>query len=347
MENLVITKNGWNIILTNNNEEPMENLELWNNVSQPPADALKKIGGGNLAGFTDINPQWRYKTLTEQFGPYGIGWKYTVDKKWSEQGVDGTIMAFADISLIVRYDPINEPWCDPIPGHGGSMLVIKDKNGLHASDEAYKMAITDALSVACKMLGIGSAVYEGKMDGGNRPAGTKYDRSFDQTPPEDRPRQTTNGAPKSQPATRPPTAPPATRPVSQPAAALAQTDSRGTVPTTAQVNQGLKTGAQVAEGVKSPVGDVINADQFEKIKDAAVKSKIPIRQFKAWLLGVYGYHGSAEILKSQYAGVLEILLKRPDVVKSYGTDPAVQQTPPRQPGQDDEEIPLPEPPAGV
>jgi hypothetical protein len=325
----------------------MENMELWNKVSEPPADALKKIGGGNLSGFTDINPQWRYRTLTEQFGPYGIGWKYTVDKKWSEPGIDGTIMAFADISLYVHYDLLETPehygWCDPIPGHGGSMLVIKDRNGLHASDEAYKMAITDALSVACKMLGIGSAVYEGKMDGGNRPSGTKYDRAFDQTPPEDRPHQTANGVPRSQPAARPPAARPVTRPASQPQAAQQQ------VPTTAQVNQGLKTGAQVAEGVKPPVGDVINADQFEKIKDAATTQKIPIRQFKAWLLGVYGYHGSAEILKSQYAGVLEILLKHPDVVKKYGTDPAVKQTSPlsRQPGQDEEEVPLPEPPPGV
>jgi hypothetical protein len=119
------------------------------------------------------------------------------------------------------------------------------------------------------------------------------------------------------------------------------------VHTTATVNQRLKTGAQVAEGVKPPIGDVINADQFEKIKTAATTQKIPIRQFKAWLLGVYGYHGSAEILKSQYAAVLEVLMKHPEVVKKYGTDSAVKQTPPRQPGQDEEEVPLPDPPPGV
>jgi hypothetical protein len=326
----------------------MENMELWNKVSIPPADALKKIGGGNLSGFTDINPQWRYRTLTEHFGSYGIGWKYTVDKKWSEPGVDGTIMAFADVSLYVHYN--DQPkhfdehalyWCDPIPGHGGSMLVIKDRNGLHASDEAYKMAITDALSVACKMLGIGSAVYEGKMDGGNRPSGTKYDRAFDQTPPEDRPHQTANGVPRSQPAARPPAARPETRPASQPQTTQQQ------VPTTAQVNHGLKTGAQVAADMNQPIGD--NSDQFDKLKDAAVKGKIPIKQYKAWLKGVYGYEGSAQILKSKYPAILEILLKHPDVVKKYGMDPAVKQTPPppRQPGQDEEEVPLPEPPPGV
>ncbi len=322
----------------------MDNMELWNKVSKPPADALKKIGGGNLAGFTDINPQWRYKTLTEQFGPYGIGWKYTVDKKWQEQGVEGTVMAFADISLFVHhkeqpkfFDEHGLYWSEAIPGHGGSMLIIKDKNGLHASDEAYKMAITDAMSVACKMLGIGSEVYEGKLDTGNRPTGTKYDRSFDQTPPEDR--QTTNGTPKSQPAARPPSAAPATRPASQPAASPQQQ-----VPTTGQINHGLKTGAQVA----GTAGEVISTDQFEKIKEAAIKSKISIRQLKAWLLGVYGYKGSAEIKKGQYPAVLSILMTRPDIVKKYGMDPAVQQTPPlpREPGQDDDE-PMPEPPPGV
>ncbi len=176
---------------------------------------------------------------------------------------------------------------------------------------------------------------DGNAGSGNDP--------MDQRRPEDRLHQTAVNRPPSQPAQRPPAARPATRPASQ------QSAAQQPVPTTAQVNQGLKTGDQVAEGVKPPVGDVITADQFDRIKDAAVKSKIPIRQFKAWLLGVYGYHGSAEILKSQYAVVLEILLKRPDVVKNYGTDPAVQQTPPlpRQPGQDDEEIPLPEPYPGV
>lgn len=39
------------------------------------------------------------------------------------------------------------------------MFAAKEKAGIHVSDECYKMATTDALSVACKQLGIGADVY--------------------------------------------------------------------------------------------------------------------------------------------------------------------------------------------
>ena len=39
------------------------------------------------------------------------------------------------------------------------MFVANETKGLYTSDEAYKMALTDALSVACKALGMGADVY--------------------------------------------------------------------------------------------------------------------------------------------------------------------------------------------
>ena len=39
------------------------------------------------------------------------------------------------------------------------MFVAKESNGPYVSDECYKMATTDAISVACKALGIGADVY--------------------------------------------------------------------------------------------------------------------------------------------------------------------------------------------
>jgi hypothetical protein len=48
------------------------------------------------------------------------------------------------------------------------MLVEQEKNGLHTNDECFKMAVTDALSVAMKSLGMAADVYKGLWDG------TKY-----------------------------------------------------------------------------------------------------------------------------------------------------------------------------
>jgi len=138
------------------------NLELYNSWSEPPASALKNIAGGRLRGMTDINPQWRLRALTEAFGPVGAGWRYTIDRLWTEPTGGETIAVFAMVSLSVRYEG---EWSLPIPGIGGNQLVTVERDGVHVNDECYKMAVTDALSVACKALGIGAAVYEGRWDG--------------------------------------------------------------------------------------------------------------------------------------------------------------------------------------
>ena len=132
------------------------NLDIYNAVRSVPAEAKKEIRGGRLNGKTDINPMWRIKKLTEQFGPCGVGWKYTIDREWQETGANGEISAFMDISLYYKY---NGEWSEAVPGTGGSAFIAKEKAGLYTSDECYKMALTDALSVACKALGIAADVY--------------------------------------------------------------------------------------------------------------------------------------------------------------------------------------------
>ena len=134
----------------------MDNLKLWESVRKVPEEAKKSIGGGRLKGMTDINPMWRIKTLTEQFGMVGIGWYYQITEKRMTEGANGEIAAFVDIDLFVK---INDEWSKPIQGTGGSMFIAKERSGLYTSDECFKMALTDAISVACKSLGIGADVY--------------------------------------------------------------------------------------------------------------------------------------------------------------------------------------------
>lgn len=133
----------------------MGNLDLYEKVRSVPDSAKKTIKGGRTSGMTDINPMWRIKVLTEQFGPCGIGWYYIPTKKWLETS-GNEIAAFVDIELYVKVDG---EWSKPIPGNGGSMFASKEKSGIYVSDECYKMATTDAISVACKQLGIGADVY--------------------------------------------------------------------------------------------------------------------------------------------------------------------------------------------
>lgn len=133
----------------------MDNLSIYNKYRTVPKEAQKNIGGGRMKGMTDINPMWRLKSLTEQFGPCGIGWYYTPVRKWIEQCGD-EVAAFVDIELFIK---VNGEWSMPISGTGGSMFRAKEKSGLYVSDECFKMATTDAISVACKQLGFGADIY--------------------------------------------------------------------------------------------------------------------------------------------------------------------------------------------
>ena len=133
-----------------------ENMKYYNIGRKVPDEAKKTIAAGKLKGFTDINPMWRIQMLTEMFGPCGIGWYIDDVRYWTEEGKDGRVAAFCEIQLYIKVDG---EWSKPIEGIGGSMFVNNFKGQAETSDEAYKMAYTDAISVATKALGIGADVY--------------------------------------------------------------------------------------------------------------------------------------------------------------------------------------------
>lgn len=133
----------------------MGNLDLYNKLKVVPNEAIKPIQSGRLKGKSDINPMWRIRTMTEHFGVCGIGWKYVITKQWTETYGTET-KAYCNIDLFVKVD---DKWSDAIQGTGGSSEVTMERNGSYVSDECYKMALTDALSVAMKALGVGADIY--------------------------------------------------------------------------------------------------------------------------------------------------------------------------------------------
>ncbi len=145
----------------------MENLYYYNLGREVPETAKKPIQGGRMNGKTDINPMWRIKKLTEMFGPCGIGWYYKSVKEWTEV-YDKSVAAFVKIELYVK---VGNEWSMPIQGTGGNMFVELQRSGPYVSDECFKMATTDAISVACKQLGIGADVYWEKDE-------SKYNRQW-------------------------------------------------------------------------------------------------------------------------------------------------------------------------
>ncbi len=162
-----------------------EALRIYDELARPPKEALRQITGGKLNGKTDINPQWRYRAMTEKFGMVGIGWKYTIMNLWNAPGAGGEVLAFAQVAVFIKE---GDQWSEPIVGIGGSKLVTLEKGQPVSNDEGYKMAVTDAFSTALKMIGVAADIYAGRWDG------TKY---------RDEPPETASKAPLKAPAARP------------------------------------------------------------------------------------------------------------------------------------------------
>lgn len=153
-----------------------DNMTIYNQARTVPDEAIKEIKAGRLKGMSDINPMWRIKRLTEMFGPCGVGWWYTIkDERIVDDAATKQRAAFVDIDL---YYVFEGKVSMPIPGTGGASFLSQERNGPYLSDECFKMALTDAISVAAKALGIGADVYYAK----------DRDKYTDNTEPEPEPK---------------------------------------------------------------------------------------------------------------------------------------------------------------
>lgn len=150
--------------------ETKNNLEFYEQLRNVPTEAQKSFDNGRFKG-TDINPMWRIKRMTEIFGPCGIGWYYEVVNRSLERSADSNIIcAFIGINLYIK---VNGEWSKPIYGEGGNTMCVWNRkySCIDTSDEAYKMALTDAFSNATKQLGLGADIWYAN----DKNHSTKYD----------------------------------------------------------------------------------------------------------------------------------------------------------------------------
>jgi hypothetical protein len=155
-------------VTTENKEEVKEteelyhqNMRFYGKFQDTPKEAQREIQAGRLKGYTDINPMWRIKKLTEIFGPVGFGWWTQNEKFTLEECKNGEVALFCTLELVV-VDPVTKEQSHPITGIGGHKFVANEKNGPYCNDEAYKSSYTDALSIACKSLGFSHDIYFAK-----------------------------------------------------------------------------------------------------------------------------------------------------------------------------------------
>ena len=168
----------------------MDNLRFYKAFGSTPKEAQKTIAAGKLKGMTDINPMWRIKALTEKFGPQGEGWKLEIKDMWTTGNSDQSeVAAWCLVNLYYKLD--SGEWSAPVPGIGGSKLFGKGV-GDGINDEAYKMAYTDAIAIACKGLGMSADIYFSKDR-------TKYDLASSASVPASSPADDIPEAPAPKP----------------------------------------------------------------------------------------------------------------------------------------------------
>ena len=151
----------------------MDKLYIFNQVKTTPKTAQKIIEGGRLSGYTDINPMWRIKKLTEVFGACGVGWKYEVINR---QVIDGSTHSYEKgkgetyrieecvekcvfIDILLFYKTDKGEWSNGVFGTGGANFVTAEKYAPYVDNDCWKKALTDAIGNACKNLGMSADIY--------------------------------------------------------------------------------------------------------------------------------------------------------------------------------------------
>ena len=130
---------------------PNKNMKIWETLSKTNPEYTKQAPSSYGKRITTIDPMYQIQSMTDLFGPVGLGWKYKVDYKY----IDGLV--FAEVTIKYFTDEWHEygPVCSV-------QNLSKSNNKL--DDEAPKKAMTDAMTKAFSHLGMSADVFLGKFD---------------------------------------------------------------------------------------------------------------------------------------------------------------------------------------
>jgi hypothetical protein len=156
----------------------ISNLEWWDQLEVTDTTYTKKMDTG--AKLTSINPEYQIKKFTELFGPCGRGWGFTVTHS---EIIEGAVMSKREIvdadGAPINFGPCKvhtarvELWYESpegeagkhtIEGTGHTPFVYMTSHGPTTDMEYEKKSITDALTKAMSMLGMGGDVRMGLFD---------------------------------------------------------------------------------------------------------------------------------------------------------------------------------------
>ena len=141
-------------------EQEMDHMNLWQRVCRTDPRAVKPITGKQYQG-NSPKPYWIVQRLTEEFGPCGIGWGYTVLNERMERLTDAEVLHVA----LLRFWYVLNGQRGEVEQIGQTKAVYAKKDGsLLVDEDAPKKSVTDALVKCASYIGFAGDIFSGRWD---------------------------------------------------------------------------------------------------------------------------------------------------------------------------------------
>ena len=139
----------------------MSKTALWDRVCRTDPQAVKAITGKQYQG-NSPKPYYIVRRLTEEFGPCGTGWGFTILSERMERLTDKDVLHIAAVRL----------WYIDSEGKRGEFdqmgqtkaVYAKKDGGLMVDEDAPKKSVTDALVKCASYLGFAGDIFSGRWD---------------------------------------------------------------------------------------------------------------------------------------------------------------------------------------
>lgn len=152
-----------------------ENKALWNRAFTTDPRAVKAITGKQYKG-NSPKPYWIVERMTDEFGPCGIGWGFTILSERMERLTDTDVLHIA----VVRMWYVLDEKRGEFEQIGQTKAVYQSKNGMMVDEDAPKKSVTDALVKCASYLGFAGDIFSGMWDDSKyvQWAGEEWDRRY-------------------------------------------------------------------------------------------------------------------------------------------------------------------------
>lgn len=138
----------------------MDKKALWTRVSVTDPAAVKPITGKDYGG-NSPKPYWIVERLTDEFGPCGIGWGFTILSERFERFSDTDTLHIAS----VRFWYVLDGQRGELEQIGQTKASYTTSKGVFKVDEdAPKKSVTDALVKCASYIGFAGDIFSGRWD---------------------------------------------------------------------------------------------------------------------------------------------------------------------------------------